>query len=131
MSGRKDNHDDKVKLHHSIVVYMNNPHAANKCITNGFYVDYIRQTAEKFAPQYQIIQCFSCCDYGHRAINCKRHSRCAKCEEKHDTRECTSNTVHCFQCKGSHEAWHPQCPARIAEKNRLEELTEICSVLFN
>ena len=120
---RKNRTPDGVKVHHSIIAYMNNQHTANKCITNGFYVDYLHYTSvEKFAPQYQIMQCFNCCDYGHQAINCKRHSRCGKCGERHNTRECKSTNVHCFQCKGSHEAWHPQCPARIAEKDRLEEL---------
>jgi hypothetical protein len=53
---------DKVKLHHSIVVYTNNQHAANKCITNGYYVDYLHYAAEKFTPQYQLVQCFNCLD---------------------------------------------------------------------
>ena len=129
---RKNRTSDAVKLHHSIIVYMNNQHNANKCITNGFYVDYLHYTmVEKFIPQYQILQCFNCCDYGHQATNCKRHSRCGKCGENHNTRECKSTTVHCFQCKGSHEAWHPQCPARIAEKDRLEELMGNTLPLFD
>ena len=129
---RKNRTSDTVKLHHSIIVYMNNQHNPNKCITNGFYVDYLHYTmVEKFIPQYQILQCFNCCDYGHQATNCKRHSRCGKCGENHNTRECKSTTVHCFQCKGSHEAWHPQCPARIAEKDRLEELMGNTLPLFD
>jgi len=47
---------DKVKLHHSIVVHMNDSHAANRCITNGYYVDYVHHAREKFTPQYQIMQ---------------------------------------------------------------------------
>jgi hypothetical protein len=122
---------DKVKLHHSVIIYMNDPHTANKCITNGFYIDYIHHAAEKFTPQYQIMQCFNCCDYGHRAINCKRHTRCGRCGEKHNTRECTSTSAHCFQCKGAHEVWHSQCPARLAEKDRLEELMGSSPCLFD
>jgi len=130
---RKKHSDSVTKLHHSIIIYMNDSHAANRCITNGFHVDYIHYAAERFTPQYQIMQCFNCCDYGHRASSCKRESRCGKCSEKHNTRECksTTTTAHCFQCKGSHEAWHPQCPARIAEKERLEELMGNTSCLFN
>lgn len=129
---QKNRTPDSVKLHHSIVVYMNNQHKANKCIVNGFYVDYVHYNAvQRFTPQYQIMQCFNCCDYGHRSTNCKRHSRCGKCGENHNTRECKSTTVHCFQCKGPHEAWHPQCPARIAEKDRLEELMGNTPDLFN
>ena len=128
---RRRKNGDSIKLHHSIIVYINNQHTVNKCITNGFHVDYLHYAAERFTPQYQIMQCFNCCDYGHRAIGCKRHTRCGKCGEKHNTRGCQSNTVHCFQRKGSHEAWHPQCPARIAEKDRLEELMGNISYLFN
>jgi len=128
---RRRKKHDSVKLHHSVIVYMNDPHTANRCITNGFHVDYLHYAAERFTPQYQIMQCFNCCDYGHQGTSCKRQSRCGKCGEKHNTRECKSTTVHCFQCKGSHEAWHPQCPARIAEKDRLEELMGNTSCLFN
>src|SRR5271169_3479781 len=120
---RKINRDtDKVKLHHSIVVSTNDRHAANKCMTNGCYIEYLHHPAERFNPQRQITQCFNCCEYGHQAANCKRHSRCGKCGEKHNTRECKSSTVHCIQCKGSHEAWHFECPARIADSRRLDEL---------
>ena len=127
----KNRNSETVQLHHSIIVYMNDKHFANKCISNGFYVDYLHYAAKKFVPQYQLMQCFNCCDYGHRATSCKRQSRCGKCGEKHNTRECQSTTVQCFQCKGSHEAWHPKCPVRIAEKDRLEELMGNTSCLFN
>ena len=127
---RRKNHDS-VKLYHSIIVYMNNQHTANKSIINGFHVDYLHYAAERFTPQYQITQCFNCCDYDHRAKECKRHSRCDKCGEKHNIKECQSTIVQCSQCKGSHEAWHSQCPARIAEKDRLEELMGNTSCLFD
>jgi len=131
---RRDTSDiaKTVKLHHSIIVYMKDPSAANRCITNGFFVDWLHYAAERFTPQYQIMQCFNCLDYGHRATNCKRHSRCGKCENKHNTRECThTGTPYCVQCKGSHEAWHPQCPASLAEKEQLEELMGRSHYLFS
>jgi hypothetical protein len=128
---RRRKNRDSVKLHHSIIVYMNDQYTANKCISNGFHIDYLHYAAERFVPQFQITQCFNCGDYGHRATSCKRQPRCGKCGEKHNTRECDSTSVHCFQCKGSHEVWHPKCPARIAEKDRLEELMGNVSCLFN
>jgi hypothetical protein len=126
----KKNHDT-VKLHHSVVIYMNNEHAANKCITNGFHIEYTHHAGERFTPQYQIVQYFNCCDYGHRATDCKRQSRCGRCGENHNTRICQNTTVHCFQCKGLHEAWHPKCPVRIAEKDRLEKMAGNTSWRFN
>jgi len=129
---RRNNQDsDKEKLHYSIVVYTNEKYAANEVIMSGFYIEYYHYaTVARFTPQYQITQCFNCSDYGHRAANCKRHTRCGKCGEGHNTRECDSTTAHCFQCKGPHEAWHPQCPARVAEVKRLDELVGNCPLLF-
>jgi hypothetical protein len=129
---RRDNQDsNKIKLHHSIVLHLNDKHTANKCITNGCYIDYIHHPAERFTPQFQVTQCFNCCDYGHRATYCKRQSRCGKCGDKHNTRECKSTIIECVQCKGQHEAWHSKCPARIAEANRLEEQMGRSSCLFH
>ena len=65
------NHDNKVKLHHFIIIYTNDSYTANRCITNDFYIDYIPHAMEKFISQYQITQCFNCCDYEHHATNCK------------------------------------------------------------
>ena len=99
---RKNRTPDAVKLHHSIIVYMNNQHKANKCIVNGFYVDYLHYNAvQRFTPQHPIMQCFNCCNYVHRAMNCKRHSRRGKCSENQGTQ---STIIHCFQCKDPHEA---------------------------
>ena len=48
------NHDNKVKLHHFIIIYMNDSYTTNKCIINDFYIDYISHAMEKFMSQYQI-----------------------------------------------------------------------------
>lgn len=128
---RRNKNPEKPQLHHSVVIFFNKYHEANKAITNGYCVDYIIRAAERFTPQFQIQQCYNCCDYGHQATHCKRHPRCGKCSEKHNTRECKhTGKVHCAQCGGEHEAWHPQCPARSAEKERLEEAMKRATVLF-
>src|SRR5437762_1462904 len=67
---------------------MNDPHAANKCITNGCYINYSIHAEERFTPQFQLTHCFNCCEYGHRASQCKRDPRCGKCGEKHNIRNC-------------------------------------------
>ena len=130
---RKVHADYEAKLHHSVVIYMSNLLAANRCIKMGCNVDYIYYRAERFAPQFQVMQCFNCCDFGHRAANCKRKSRCGKCSENHNTRDCKSTTAaaRCWQCKGPHEVWHPDCPAVKAEKKRLKELVGNTPLLFN
>ena len=65
---RRRRNNDEVKLHHSVILYTNDRHAANKCITNGCYIEYLHYAAERFTPQHQIMQCFNCCDYGHRPV---------------------------------------------------------------
>ena len=116
--------------HQSIVIYLNDPHTANNCIKNGLYINYLHYYAVRFMPQFQIGQCLNCYEYGHHAANCKHDPRCGKCGEKHNTKECNSTTVMCTQCKGPHEAWHHNCPARIAERYRLAELKEHSPHLF-
>jgi len=127
---RKDTEPSTKTKHCSVVIYLNNIHTANKCITNGCYINYLHYQPERFVPQFQIMQCFNCCEYGHRAANCKRNPRCGKCAGKHNTKECKSTTVQCAHCKDSHEAWCHECPAWIAEKHRLEELRDRCPDLF-
>jgi len=124
---------NEVKLHHSIIVYMNNKLATYRCVKSmGFTVEHVHHNAELFAPQFQIMQCFNRCNYGHCAVNCKRKSRGGKCGENYNTRDSKNNAHHCCQCKGKHEAWHPQCPGRIAEKGRLDELLKsTLSLNFN
>ena len=122
-------HSENAK-HYSIVIYTNDRHVANKLITNGIYINYLLHPAECFTPQFEKTQCFNCCDYGHRAGQCKRNSRCGKCGEKHNTRECKNTVVKCALCKGDHEAWHHECPASLAESNRLEEMKDNASHLF-
>ena len=117
---RKDS--KKTAAHHSIVVFTTDPHAADRCIRHGFYINYLLYPAEKYAPQLQIIQCYKCGDYGHRAAQCKQKQRCGKCgESTHSTNECTSSEPKCGHCDGKHEIWHHECPTRVAVSRRLNE----------
>jgi CheY-like chemotaxis protein len=61
----------KPQLHHSVVIFFNKHHEANKAITNGYCINYIIHAAECFTPQFQIQQCYNCCDYGHQVTHCK------------------------------------------------------------
>jgi hypothetical protein len=127
---RKDKEPSSKTKHRSIVIYFNNFHIANRCLENGCYINYFFYQPVRFTPQFQVMQCFNCYEYGHRAANCKRKPRCGKCAGKHNTKECDSTTVQCVHCKNTHEAWRHECPAWIAEKHRLEELRDHCPDLF-
>jgi hypothetical protein len=128
---RRKPRSDKPPLNCSIVVFTEDPYAADKCILSGFYIDSLHHKAEKYAPQLHITQCFNCFEYGHRASNCKRKKKCGKCtSEDHSTSECSSVEPHCCGCKGSHTAWAQHCPLRNAEGRRLMDLRMETSPFF-
>src|SRR5437016_1456738 len=76
---RKDKEPFSKTKDHSIVIYLNNIHTVNKCITNGCYINCLHYMLVRFNPQFQTMQCFNSCEYGHRAANRKQKSRCGKC----------------------------------------------------
>src|SRR5947207_5252857 len=121
---------ERTSAHHSLVIFTNDPDATDRCIKYGLYINYRRYRVERYAPHLQITQCFKCYDYGHRALHCKRKVKCGKCGEEHPTKECTNTVQKCAQCSDAHEAWHYECPMRIAESRRLEELKRQASPLF-
>jgi hypothetical protein len=108
----------------SIIIFTEHPEEANKCINDGLRMGRRILHVERYAPQYQIKQCFRCQGYGHRAESCTKEAQCGKCAQNHETHECNQNskTASCVQCRGSHVAWHHSCPRRQKEIERLETL---------
>ena len=128
---RRKTSQSKPAAHQSIVVFTEDPHAADQCIKMGFFISYQSYPAERYAPQLRITQCFKCGGYGHRATHCKRKQKCGKCgTEEHNTNICTETRRHCSNCQGDHEAWYYECPARISESHRLAELRISTSPYF-
>jgi hypothetical protein len=109
----------------SIVIFTEHIEEANACINDGIRMGRRILHVERYAPQYQIKQCFRCQGYGHRAENCTKEAQCGKCAKNHETHECSQDnkTVSCTQCQGSHMAWHYSCPRRLKEVERLEILS--------
>lgn len=69
----------------------------------------------------EILRCFKCCGYGHRAGDCKNDVHCAKCAESHDVKDCSSEQESCVNCMYSnrerkskfdtnHSSWSVDCP---------------------
>src|SRR5438046_7002950 len=61
--------------HPSIVIFATHMQQANNCIKSGFYINYRRCLAERYAPQTQITQCSNCYGYDHRAYECRHKQR--------------------------------------------------------
>jgi len=109
--------------HQSIVIFTDHPQDADRCIKLGFFIDSEYHNTEMYAPQLQVRQCYNCYGYGHLAVHCKRpKATCGKCSAHHKTDKCESTEHTCCNCKGSHPAWSPQCPARKVEVDRLKAL---------
>ena len=108
----------------SIIIFMEHAEEANASINNGICLGNRIFHIERYAPQYQIKQCFCCQGYGHRAENCTREARCGRCAKTHETQECSKDkkTASCAHCQGPHAAWHQSCPRRQKEVERLEIL---------
>ena len=105
--------------HHSIVMFTKQADVANQCIRKNIIINHQLFEVERYAPQTQIMQCFNCYEYGHRARECKNHRRCGRCaKEEHDTNKCEETEPHCSQCEGEHVAWDFNCPTRKAVSQR-------------
>ena len=45
-----------------------------------------------------VLRCYRCCEYGHKATDCKKPLCCPKCAEGHEGKDCTSDFVKCVNC---------------------------------
>lgn len=80
-----------------------------------------------------LLQCFKCNQYGHRAIECKNEICCRKCTGKHHHRTChaTRDELKCMNCirmnnvQTCHAATYDKCEAR---RTRINLLSSKCSL---
>jgi hypothetical protein len=118
---RKEKH--KLTAHQSIVIFTEDPSAADQCIRLGFFIDNQRLKVEKYAPHLHINQCYKCHGYGHRSIHCKKKDRCGRCgQEGYIAINCNAEKPCCANCNEPHEAWNIICPRRMEEGNKLHQM---------
>jgi hypothetical protein len=91
-------------LTHSIVAFTECPKEADHCIEHGVRIENEIFAAKRYTPQCQIKQCFKCQAYGHKAEVCTRKTRCGKCAQEHETRDCNNEELKCANCGSSHAA---------------------------
>jgi hypothetical protein len=116
----------------AVIMYLNCPKQANKSIKEGVYVKYVYyRSVERFFPQTQITQCYNCHEYGHQAVNCTVPTRCGRCGDEHETKECKATMPKCLHCHEGHEAWNIKCEVRIAERERGRKKLEKLPIFFN
>lgn len=85
----------------------------NKSVYDIQYLMHSRIRIEPPRQKRQIVQCTNCQRYGHTKSYCNRQSRCVKCAQFHNTKNCTRTTkdenVKCALCEGSHPASYKGC----------------------
>jgi hypothetical protein len=114
---------DPMAKHNSFVVLTHDKEAADNCLRKGTILNCRLYPAEKYTPQYQLTQCYKCQRFGHKAGFCRGKERCGKCSgENHTTKDCTNSIPRCVNCGEDHPAWHPDCPRRSEESERLDDL---------
>ena len=98
---------------HSIIVFVEDPNHADQLIARGMHAGKRHHSTEKYLPGCQLMQCFKCQGFGHKAERCTRPQRCGKCAKDHQTKACTEQDSEiCALCDGNHHAWHEDCPKR-------------------
>ena len=118
--------------HFSLVVFVTDPESADHCIKHRIYIDQQRFPAEKYTPQFQLVQCYKCQKFGHHATTCRSlHDVCGKCSERHSTAQCNSEGHKCADCNGEHPAWDQGCPKRIIATQDLATRKREASVYFH
>lgn len=76
----------------------------------------------KIVEAVDVLRCFKCSSYGHKANACLNALCCPKCGEEHEVTNCLSNVERCVNCmktkkdgsleqtSTSHAAWSTECP---------------------
>lgn len=72
-----------------------------------------------------VLRCFKCSEYGHKASSCSKPVCCPKCAEGHEAKDCDSNFEKCVNCENfnkvqklppdeqvdfNHSSWSSECP---------------------
>ena len=123
---------EKQPAHQSIIVFTYDADSADACIKQGTNIKWGTYRTEKYAPQLRLTQCYNCQKFGHTARSCRNQLTCGKCgSHDHSTSNCTSESHQCPACQGNHPSWHPQCPHRMEEANKIMDKRRSTSPYFN
>jgi hypothetical protein len=114
----------------TITIEFTKPEDANKIIDEGLVWQGEVFQCERYERQCRVKQCFTYQRYGYIGTQCKTAASCGYCAQEHDTRDSPSRTGQNVSrksatCRGEHEAWSLQCPARKDETVELIQIRKI------
>lgn len=112
-----------------VVVLANNKE--NKAFANVKQICNVKlDKIEPFRGSLAPIQCYNCLNFNHVAPGCHHDSRCNRCADPHNTRDCTKSREEfepkCANCSGKHAASYAGCPVyqRILQARKTSRLTK-------
>jgi hypothetical protein len=99
------------KAYGSMVVYLTKGSDAGRLLREGFFhvageSGYTGLFERRPRPE----QCFNCQELGHKAYQCKKAQKCARCAGGgHRHSDCTATVFKCVPCGGPHESFSKNC----------------------
>jgi hypothetical protein len=99
------------KPYGSMVVYLTKGTDARRILADGyFHVGGESGTTSVFEYRPRPVQCYNCQEVGHKAFQCKKIQKCAKCAtEGHHHSRCDHTVPKCVPCGGPHESYSKNC----------------------
>ncbi|KAJ5100792.1 hypothetical protein N7456_006844 [Penicillium angulare] len=98
---------EAAKPYGSMVVYLTKGTDARRLLADGyFHVEGESGTTRAFEHRPRPVQCYNCQGIGHKAFQCKKTQKCAKCAtEGHHHSRCGQEVPKCVPCGGPHESF--------------------------
>jgi hypothetical protein len=102
---------EAAKPYGSMVVYLTKGADARRLLAEGyFHVGGESGTTSIFEYRPRPMQCYNCQEIGHKAFQCKKILKCAKCAtEGHHHSRCDQAVPKCVPCGGPHESYSKNC----------------------
>lgn len=102
---------EAAKPYGSMVVYLTKGSDARRLLADGyFHVGGESGTTSVFEYRPRPMQCYNCQEIGHKAFQCRKTQKCAKCaSEGHHHSRCDQEVPKCVPCGGPHESFSKNC----------------------
>ena len=99
-------------------------HNQQKLLQSGaVYLGYSRHRVMEFLESPEVLVCFNCQAFGHKAVDCRNKPACVRCGEEHKVSECTwdKTMAQCCRCGGAHSAAYRGCESYKKQQQLLIE----------
>lgn len=102
---------EAAKPYGSMAVYLTKSTDARRLLADGYlHVGGESGTTGVFEYRPRPMQCYNCQEIGHKAFQCKKIQKCAKCAaEGHHHSHCDQPALKCILCGGLYESFSKNC----------------------